>query len=160
MKLKIIPDMTKEWISNFWDRVDIKGENDCWPWKLSLVDGYGQFNMNGKSYRSNRISLFIETKTQCEVARHTCDNRICCNPKHLEWGSVEDNVSDRIKRGRSRYVPQIGEQVHTAKLKEQDVIDIRNKLKLGARRSVLVKEYFVSDSCIDNIATRKSWKHI
>lgn len=160
MKVKIIPEMSQEYISKFWDRVDIKGEDDCWPWKLSLVDGYGQFSMNMESYRSNRISLFIKTGTQSEVARHTCDNRICCNPKHLEWGTVEDNVSDRIKRGRSRYVPQIGEQVHTAKLKAQDVIIIRNRLNQGVRRVDLAKEYGVSDSCIDNIATRQSWKHI
>ena len=31
---------------------------------------------------------------------HTCDNRICVNPKHLFVGSALDNVRDAMSKGR------------------------------------------------------------
>ena len=31
---------------------------------------------------------------------HSCDNRLCCNPRHLRYGSQLDNVRDAIARKR------------------------------------------------------------
>ena len=36
------------------------------------------------------------------VVMHTCDNRACCNPDHLELGTQADNVRDMMKKGRAR----------------------------------------------------------
>jgi hypothetical protein len=32
---------------------------------------------------------------------HTCDNRKCVNPKHLFLGTTQDNVDDKMKKGRN-----------------------------------------------------------
>lgn len=37
------------------------------------------------------------------VVMHTCDNRACCNPDHLELGTQADNVRDMMKKGRARH---------------------------------------------------------
>jgi hypothetical protein len=32
---------------------------------------------------------------------HKCDNRPCCNPKHLFLGTNLDNIKDRVSKNRS-----------------------------------------------------------
>lgn len=32
---------------------------------------------------------------------HTCDNRWCINPSHLFLGTNQDNIEDRVRKGRS-----------------------------------------------------------
>jgi hypothetical protein len=39
-----------------WSKVDIKGEDDCWPWKGSLKnDGYGRVQINDWNYYAHRV---------------------------------------------------------------------------------------------------------
>ena len=40
--------------------------------------------------------------TQQDVIMHTCDNRICINPRHLELGTIQTNNADRTKKQRAR----------------------------------------------------------
>jgi hypothetical protein len=34
---------------------------------------------------------------------HTCDNRACCNPRHLYIGTQKDNMQDRERRNRMEH---------------------------------------------------------
>ena len=77
----------------------------CWPWKgkVNEKDGRPYFTINGKRSPSYSVVLHLvyrDEYTRGLVARHKCDNKICCNPKHLEWGTHQDNMNDMKARDR------------------------------------------------------------
>lgn len=96
-----------------WAKVDVRGEDDCWPWKgFKNEQGYGRTWINDKGYYAHRvifdlanpgvISLNAPTDTNdIGFLRHRCDNPSCCNPKHLVPGTHTDNMQDKVARGRS-----------------------------------------------------------
>ena len=60
-------------------------------------------------------------------------NCACINPEHLEIGSVQDNVNDRVNRNRGA----INENHGRAKLTNQQVIEIFNMS--GSQQSIADK---------------------
>jgi hypothetical protein len=88
-------------IRRFWEKVDIKGEQDCWPWLANKYhNGYGQFKLCYTTVGAHRIAYEIAygpIPDGMEVL-HKCDNRPCCNPNHLYLGTQTDNNSDRAER--------------------------------------------------------------
>ena len=76
----------------------------CWEWTGSIneKDGRPYITINSKRRPSYAIVLELSSGKQQgnQVARHKCDNPICCNPKHLEWGTKQDNSNDMIERER------------------------------------------------------------
>ncbi|CKG64400.1 Uncharacterised protein [Streptococcus pneumoniae] len=90
------------------------------------------------------------------VVRHKCDIPKCINPEHLELGTPNDNVSDRVIRGRSA----VGERHARAKLKETDIIHIRYMYDWGLTGQDISKLYGVSDSTIYGVLNKKYWRHV
>ena len=86
----------------FWSKVNIKSENDCWEWKLSLFkNGYGQVTIKQKKYYAHRVAYIIaHGEITKPVIMHSCDNPICCNPNHLSQGTQKENLSGAIERNR------------------------------------------------------------
>lgn len=77
----------------------------CWEWTASLGgrDKRPYFNINGQRLLSYRIVYEIchgVTISANQVVRHKCDNKICCNPDHLELGSHQENMNDMKERER------------------------------------------------------------
>jgi hypothetical protein len=91
----------------FWKRVDkTGGPNACWPWTgrvMTKRGGYGRLKFLGREVGAHRFALEITTGESPAglFACHSCDNPICCNPQHLRWGTHQDNVNDKVSRGRS-----------------------------------------------------------
>lgn len=88
------------------------------------------------------------------LLRHTCDNRLCVNPDHLIPGTPQDNMQDKVNRGRvSR---QFGETNPGAKLKEKQVLEIIEDLKtmncseVGRKRGVPIRT-------VNDIKNGKKW---
>lgn len=102
--------MSEKDVRRFWAKVEVKDDDECWPWMALSKNhfGYGVMNIwvtptKRQNVTASRISCFLahgEPPQPRERALHSCDNPPCCNPKHLRWGSQKDNVADAIKRGR------------------------------------------------------------
>lgn len=76
----------------------------CWEWTgAKRGRGYGAFKVNGKIVYAHRYSFELhwgKLGHRSLVVRHTCDNRLCCNPNHLIMGTAKENTQDAIHRGR------------------------------------------------------------
>lgn len=147
----------------FWRRVEVSGPDDCWNWKYSVVtNGYGNFKFGGKTRTSHRTAFELENGQipHGMMVCHKCDNRRCCNPKHLFLGTGLDNVRDCINKGRRRK-QLFGEKHYSAKLTESQVITILsdyrdNKIK----QCELAARYGVSKGAIGGIVRGLRWRHL
>lgn len=144
--------------SRFASKVDSAGGADaCWPWTAGRCGGYGA--VKGSHYRekvAHRLAyrLVVGDIPAGFVVRHKCDNRLCCNPRHLEIGTHVDNVADRVKRGRSACREQNGR----AKLAAREVWAIR-AAGSSVKPSVLAAHFRVVDpATVRAILTGKTWK--
>lgn len=93
-------------VDRFWNNVDKRGANDCWPWKgKPNCSGYGRLHFDGRVQRAHRVSYQIEhgvpAPEDLEVA-HSCDNPICVNPYHLDVRTHAENMGEIADKGRRR----------------------------------------------------------
>ncbi len=141
-------------------------EQGCIEWDgLFNANGYGQSYMNGKAQLAHRISFVISNALDLSeingvVIRHKCDNPRCINPLHLESGTQLDNVRDMHARGRYGYGAAKGSANAGAKLSEEDIPMIRERLKVGHRRDDIAADFGVSRDAIFRIQAGTSWSHV
>lgn len=86
-------------------------DDECWPWRGALGGrkhktgtGYGKFTVNGRQYDAHRVSWELHNKRPIAVGYqvlHNCDNPLCINPRHLDIGTNEDNMTDMQRKGRA-----------------------------------------------------------
>lgn len=94
-----------EFKDKFWQWVDKSaGPDACWPWLgKRMKAGYGRYRLRRKTHSAHRHALTVsvgDPPDQGAFAMHSCDNPPCCNPAHLRWGTHQDNMNDRMVRGR------------------------------------------------------------
>lgn len=86
--------MTPNKPSDLWKRVTMGSPDECWPYKGSTFGGrYGRFFLKGRSILAHRVAY---TLTFGEPAvglfvMHKCNNKRCCNPRHLTTGTNSEN---------------------------------------------------------------------
>ena len=144
----------------FWPKVLKLSNDECWLWQ-GKPDywGYGRFAPGAKSniqeVRAHRFSyaLHYGNNISDECVLHTCDVRLCVNPKHLFLGDREDNARDKVNKGRQCR----GESRPLSKLTDQVVRDIR---KSSEKTSVLARKLNVSQSAVSMARNYATWKHI
>jgi hypothetical protein len=103
---------------------------ECWTWTGGRdKDGYGLFSTKDSSYRSHRLSWFLEFGKfdQSLMVLHNCDNPICVNPYHLFLGTHQDNVDDKVKKRRQSRPS--GEINGRAKISDLQVEELRELYK-------------------------------
>jgi len=146
----------------FWSYVDVKNDDECWPWQGSKMvrGGYGQINEKGKLIKAHRLSLLLQNGSldpKCHVC-HRCNNPVCVNPHHLYEGDSLSNTHDKIAvNSQFRFLIYRGELNYQTGLKDDDIRIIRTSKDSG---SSLARKYNVTRQCIWRIRHRKSWKHI
>ncbi len=150
----------------FWEKVQKKGLNECWPWLgYRNALGYGQMRIGSMKdgtrciRNANRISLEIvlgEEIPEDSVVCHTCDNPECVNPRHLFLGSHNDNVQDRVRKNRSAK----GEGNGRSKLTESDVREIVARMRRGDPVTFIAKDYDVNSKVIWQIREGKTWVQV
>ena len=154
----------------FWFRVDVQGDDDCWIFMNQPSQLYGVYNLKVRGkWRAIRTHRYAWKQLNGQIPNglficHSCDNGKCCNPNHLWLGTNGENQLDSIAKGRSGFRPpqsKLGEEHHSAKLKEWQVIEIRERYKVGGiSQDKLAAEYSVNQNAISKIILRRSWKNI
>jgi HNH endonuclease len=87
----------------FWSKVSRGGPDECWLWHGgTFTDGYGVFNYHSKNYLAHRVAYAIANGSTPDglLVCHSCDTKLCVNPRHLFVGRQRDNVQDMELKGR------------------------------------------------------------
>ena len=80
----------------FWDQVN--KTNSCWLWTGPQSNkGYGVLEWT----KVHRLSYQLHKGKIPKglVVRHSCDNKLCVNPEHLELGTYSQNLQEAYDRG-------------------------------------------------------------
>jgi len=133
----------------------------CWGWNASILkDGYPQIGSGRKLgiSKGHRASWVIHKGAIPEgfSVLHKCDNRICTNPDHLFLGKPIENSRDMVYKGRQ---PK-GAKNGSAKLTNEDVLEIRDLSNKGVGSSFLSEKFSVSRHSIWKVKTHKTWTHV
>lgn len=149
---------------NFWSKIAFGKLRQCWNWTAYIdCDGYGHYSPTGDkrlrttSHRYAYMQLFGMLTSKIYVL-HKCDNPACCNPNHLFHGTQFDNMQDMVKKGRKRF--PIGADALAAKLTDDEVRGIRNRLSNGDRQIDIAKAYGITQVRVSQIKLNKCWTHI
>lgn len=71
-----------------WKKIRVNPETGCWDWLGGSVTvwGYGQFHILGHPYQAHNVvyTLYVGPVPGGLELDHTCRNRRCVNPGHLE----------------------------------------------------------------------------
>jgi hypothetical protein len=87
------------------DKVIVNQTTDCWEFQGGKNNiGYGMIRDNKKMRTAHRVSYeeHISKIPAGLCVMHSCDNPICCNPKHLSLGTHKQNTQDMFSKGRAK----------------------------------------------------------
>ena len=133
-----------------------KTPDECWGWSgTTNLDGYGGIRArDGKKMLAHRASWIVHRgpiPDGLDVLHH-CDNPPCTKPDHLFLGTQVDNAADMVAKGR--------ESRPSARLLPEQVVAIRARIFQGETQASLAREFGVVGQTINEIATRRNWRHL
>lgn len=154
----------RPWAEKFLERVDVRGDDECWEWKGESRHkfGYGSCTDPRNQHRSvntHRASWlhFRGPLKRTDWVLHKCDNPPCCNPNHLFIGSCTDNIKDMVSKHRNTK----GADHPKSKMTKEFVEQIRRRYTRRGTGNctipVLAKEYGISNSTVSMILRNKHW---
>jgi hypothetical protein len=126
----------------------------CWEWTASKnKDAYSKFAIKNNPFKvipSHRFMQFLvnpDFDLDSELkACHSCDNPSCNNPNHLWLGTDQDNMTDKVNKGRQ----PTGSNHGRSKLTDDQVWAIFYDPRIN---EVIAVEYGVSIGIISEIKT-------
>ena len=125
-------------------------------------NGYGYLNVDGKCVKTHRLSYELKFgKIPDDLfCLHKCDVPACTNTDHLFIGTQQDNMTDKMNKGRHGLSNLRGEQIGTSKLVREDVLQIHQMINEGHTQKSIAEVFDVNQSQISVINTGKQWKHL
>lgn len=147
-----------EFIRRFWNKVEKRGDDECWLWMASTAGkGYGQMRIpkTRRNVYSHRVAYELAhgPLPEGQFACHTCDTPRCCNPKHLFAGTAKANQSDMAKKKRSTW----GEKSVCSKMKERDIDFIFRLSKEGWSQALIGKAVGLHQVQVGRILRHERW---
>lgn len=143
--------------SQFWARVERRGDDECWNYVGGLSKkGYGQgwFNLDRVYRTAHRASWAIHFGPPGDLCVcHRCDNRRCVNPAHLFLGTNAENMADMAAKGRG----QRGQTHVKARLTDDTVRAIR---VASGTTAEIARRFGVSHGTVRAVLTGRTWKHV
>ena len=139
------------------------------PWSGCIIftgsldtSGYGLIGVGGsgnirKAHRVAYEDAFGPIPDGLQVL-HRCDFRCCVNPDHMFLGTLQDNMTDRNRKGRQAR-PK-GERHNLHKLTDDAVIEIVRMRKEGLALTQIANRFGVSKSTVYSVVNGVTWTHI
>lgn len=138
-------------VDRFWSKVKIGHPTECWLWQASAIGShgykYGQFALN-RDASGNPRNVYTH-RFVCElthgplkdgqVAMHSCDQSLCCNPAHISPGTQAENLRDASRKGHLKVPRSTAQKITTDQLPEIDAL-----LAAGERQVRIAERYGVS----------------
>jgi hypothetical protein len=180
------PDATRRFLAKVGTSPDPDG---CWDYTgLKDTDGYGLFSLQRRNVRAHRYAYVLAygpIPDGLDVL-HSCDRPACVNPGHLRVGTNQDNVDDKVARGRVPTGDRNGARLHPdtrargdrhyarlhpeklprgtrhgmAKVTDEIVRAIRARCAAGEYQRVVAAEYGIHQTTVGDIARGAIWKHV
>ena len=144
------------------ERAEPEPNTGCWLWigPVAGGTGYGVAKHDGRAIGAHRLAFVLAhgpVSAGNDVC-HSCDVRVCINPRHLFQGTRRENLADMRAKGRSNNVR--GAKHGKARFSEAQVLDIRAAVAAGTTMAALAREYGVTKQSIASIHHRRSWRHL
>lgn len=116
-------------------------------------DGYVRVHRHGKDLRGSRYIWSEVNDAQIPegmVIMHSCDNPRCINPDHLRPGTIQENIADKIAKGRSKIA------IRGPRLNKEQAYYI--KFISNETYKSLAEKFGVSIGVINGIKIGRTWK--
>lgn len=139
-------------------------ETGCWEWQKAKHEGYGVFatcnNGKARNILAHRFAFWVYSGKipDDSMVLHKCDNRSCCNPKHLFLGTHSDNMRDAMSKGRMVIPRFIGETHPQATITFEIACQIHFLNSRGLRRGEIARELSTSGDIVGQVVKERTWK--
>lgn len=130
--------------------------DECLEWPfVKFRGGYGSLLVGGARTTAHRFMCVLahgDPPSDTMQAAHSCNNRACCNPRHLRWATVKENHADKLVHGTHAR----GENNTRARITRAQVLAILRDLKIHPASEV-ARRHKVSRSTVTSIQHGCSW---